>query len=82
MSIPAGPGRSGAARERERGRKPELPVLPPQVLERPGLPVRSDFVGLSLDAVRRVRHYANSLRGELLKSDGRYRTPDDSQERS
>lgn len=61
-------GRSGSTLGRKRGRP--RPTVPPEALERPGIHVGPGFVGMDLDALRRVEQYTARLEGELLKSDG------------
>ena len=59
--------RSGTTQGQKRGRP--RPTLPPEALERPGIHVGPGFVGMDLDALRRVEQYTARLEGELLKSD-------------
>ena len=82
MSLPTDSGPSGTTRGRECGRTRPLPTLPREALERPGIHVGPGFVGMDLDALRRVEQYTARLEGELLKSDVPDREPPARPERS
>lgn len=72
---------SGAHLDAGRGTEERLPSLGTRALEAPVICDGPEFIGLGLDALRRIRRFASILRGDLPKYRARCSEPASEQDR-